>query len=45
MGIREYAGSGLEVYGYAYEAYNGLQHYNLPTKKVDPKKKKMNKDN
>ena len=45
MGIREYAGSGLEVYGYEYEAYNGLQHYNLPTKKVDPKKKKMNKDN
>lgn len=31
MGIREYAGTGFEVYGTESEAYNGLQHYYLPT--------------
>ena len=33
MGIREYAGSGYEVYGVEDEEYNGLQHYKLPVKK------------
>ena len=39
MGIREYAGPGLEVYGSEYEIHNGLQHYKLPTKKINIKKK------
>lgn len=30
MGIREYAGTGFEVYGIESEAYDGLQHYSLP---------------
>ena len=33
MGIREYAGSGFEVYGVDDEIYNGLQHFTLPTGK------------
>ena len=33
MGIREYAGTGFEVYGVENKAYNGLQHYKLPTEK------------
>lgn len=39
MGIREYAGSGFEVYGVASEEVNGLQHYNLPSEKENVKKK------
>lgn len=41
-GIRKYAGSGFEVYGIDSEAYNGLQHYTLPTKKEVKEKKKTN---
>lgn len=41
-GIREYAGSGFEVYGVDDKAYNGLQHYYLPTKKDVLEKKKTN---
>ena len=33
MGIREWAGSGFEVYGTENEVCNGLQHYRLPIKK------------
>ena len=39
MGIREYAGSGFEVYGTDSVALNGLQHYTLPTTKTKVKKK------
>lgn len=39
MGIREWAGSGFEVYGVEDEVHNGLQHYALPTEKVNVKKK------
>ena len=39
MGIREWAGSGFEVYGVEDEVHNGLQHYTLPTEKVNVKKK------
>ena len=42
MGIREYAGSGVEVYGVEDEAYNGIQHYKLPTEKEKVKKKTLN---
>ncbi len=34
MGIREYAGTGFEVYGTTDEVKNGLQHYELPTEKI-----------
>lgn len=37
-GIREYAGSGFEVYGVESEAYHGLQHYSLPVEKSAVKK-------
>ena len=40
-GIREYAGSGLEVYGTEDEVYDGLQHYKLPLEK-DVIKNKIN---
>ena len=43
MGIREWAGSGFEVYGVEDEVYDGLQHYKLPTKKANVKKKVLNK--
>lgn len=33
MGIREYAGTGFEVYGGEDEVHDGLQHYSLPTEK------------
>lgn len=33
MGIREYAGSGFEVYGVSSKEYDGLQHYNLPVER------------
>ena len=33
MGLREYAGPGLNVYGVDSEAQNGLQHYYLPLEK------------
>ena len=39
MGIREWAGSGFEVHGVEDEVHNGLQHYTLPTEKVNVKKK------
>ena len=39
MGIREYAGTGFEVYGVENKEYNGLQHYSLPTQKSNIKKK------
>ena len=41
MGIREWAGPGFEVYGVDDKAYNGLQHYKLPTEKVNVKKKAL----
>ena len=43
MGIREWAGSGFEVYGVEDEVYDGLQHYKLPTEKANVKKKVLNK--
>lgn len=44
MGIREYAGTGFEVYGTEHEVSDGLQHYSLPTTKISCKqKKKTNK--
>lgn len=43
MGIREWAGSGFEVYGVEDKVYDGLQHYKLPTKKANIKKKVLNK--
>lgn len=39
MGIREYAGSGYEVFGSADEVYKGVQHYYLPIYKVKVKEK------
>lgn len=39
MGIREYAGSGYEVYGTETEVCKGLQHYNLPITKGVSKKR------
>ncbi len=33
MGIREYAGTGFQVYGTEDEVTNGLQHYILPIEK------------
>ena len=33
MGIREWAGSGFEIYGVEDEVCDGLQHYKLPTEK------------
>ena len=33
MGLREYAGTGYEVYGIETEEHNGLQHFYLPTEK------------
>lgn len=39
LGIREWAGSGFEVYGVENEVHNGLQHYKLSTEKADIKKK------
>ena len=39
MGIREWAGSGFEVYGVEDEVHNGLQHYYLPMEKSIVKKK------
>ena len=42
MGIREWAGSGFEVYGVEDEVYDGLQHYKLPTEKEKVKKKTLN---
>lgn len=42
MGIREYAGTGFEVYGTENVAYDGLQHYSLSTEKVKVKKKERN---
>ena len=44
MGIREWAGPGFEVYGVEDEAYDGLQHYKLPTEKEKVKKKTLNKN-
>lgn len=38
-GIREFSGTGYEVYGDDSEAYNGLQHYYLPVEKSPVKKK------
>lgn len=43
MGIRKWAGPGYEVYGIENELYNGLQHYILPTEKVNIKKRVLNK--
>ena len=43
MGIREWAGSGFEVSGVEDEVEDGLQHYKLPTEKVNIKKKVLNK--
>ena len=43
MGIREWAGRGLEVYGVEDEVYDGLQHYKLPTQKANAKKKVLDK--
>jgi len=40
-GIREYAGSGFEVYGADSEAYNGLQHYYLPVENNKVKTKNI----
>ena len=34
MGIREYAGSGFEVYGATDKVCDGLQHYKLPVEKT-----------
>ena len=42
MGIREWAGSGFDVYGGGDEAYDVLQHYKLPTKKGKVKEKTLN---
>lgn len=39
MGIREYAGTGFEVYGTDSEAVNGLQHYYLQKNKLNNKVK------
>ena len=41
MGIREWAGSGFDVYGGGDEAYDVLQHYKLPTKKGKVKEKTL----
>ena len=38
MGIREYAGSGFEVYGVSNQDYDGLQHYILPVEKHNLRK-------
>ena len=43
MGIRKWAGPGYEVYGIENELSNGLQHYILPTEKVNIKKRVLNK--
>ena len=43
MGIREWAGRGLEVYGIEDEVYDGLQHYKLPTQRVNTNKKVLDK--
>ena len=43
MGIREWAGPGFEVYGTDDEVCDGLQHYKLPTEKVNVNKKVLNK--
>lgn len=40
MGIREWAGSGFEVYGVQYEENNGLKQYKLPTEKAKVKQKR-----
>lgn len=41
MGIREWAGPGHEVYGTESVEHNGLQHYKLPTEKVNNKQKNL----
>jgi hypothetical protein len=38
MNLREFAGTGFEVYGTENEVTNGLQHYYLPTEKPNIKK-------
>ena len=43
MGIREWAGSGLEVQGVEDKVCDGLQHYKLPTQRVNTKKKVLDK--
>lgn len=43
MGIREWAGSGLEVQGVEDKVCNGLQHYKLPTQKANAMKKVLDK--
>ena len=45
MGIREYAGSGFEVYGVDDEVHNGLQHFTLPKEKENVLTKKKNNVN
>lgn len=42
MGLRDYAGTGYEVYGIDSEAHNGLQHYYLPTEKGQAMQHKKN---
>ena len=43
MGIREWSGSGFEVYGCENIEYYGLQHFILPTEKSNIKRKMLNK--
>lgn len=45
MGIREYAGSGFEVYGVDDEVHNGLQHFTLPKEKENVLTKKKENAN
>lgn len=42
MGIREFAGTGYDVYGTDKESYHGLQHYHLPTEKGQAMQHKKN---